>query len=771
MSYLKLDRTRIEYLGPSNIRGGVVISQVIDSYSRPEKPTLISSAEELDVYFGKSFTSREYFEELLSGNTTLLLTTPFKSSEEQPELDTSKYKEVYEISREGIDNEGNQVTVLIPITYTDQLPSTGEPNTKYYVSGEGEFYVYYLDEWVRVSDIPNKPSPDSNRDVLRLIDKNWGEENNLTWCWHNNSPKEILTIEEKESLLESIKDNNEEESYIGFTLDFSKINDNLKENPDSKWTYLVVPSSEDRKILFYIGEELSPNILNADESIEIPDTDLKSQIKIIKEVLEDNGWHCFNKDEEGLILGIYTRDILQDIQFYNIPGLNFYGDINITHDILSILSEEKKAIEFTSKIIGPNDEKINVEINKIKGKENWYRIIVSKYSHQEIYEGPINIEYDEDEGEFKSLEKMINHGSSLIQAKVYSDSLPEGSFILSRATQESNWTPEDYWRGLEKLREFNVSEDFFTVPEIDKFLINGVEQGNKWYSEYEKLLDYATEKNCQILISNYDYLFGCTSGMYVDDEPLQDLPEDPETNYMYFVKDDDWIKAMSWNGKSWITWGTSNPENLGRWMEIKETFSKSYTGNHIFNYTGDTSNRLVYFYKNIGLFGLHRPSWYVFLRGLIYGVYSMEISDIDYSSPAEFYTEDEKLGESLEKYKSNFLSYNGHVYYYRRFFSHPGDWKYETSILERFCLDKVSNTITRDFPYYLGRETSGEIINGLKKIIDGLKFQYPIIYSLDIDKFEEDQYEQSVSVYLILGIRETLDKDVKLSVTLNFNFI
>lgn len=772
MSYLVLDRTKINYISPKTTRGGIILSQVVESEMGPETPVLVSSTSELDIYFGRSFEEREYYEELLSGDVTLLLTTPFKPENiELPVINTSEYKVVSTVLSEGIE---------VSLQYSDQLPEVGEKETKYYVSSEDEYYIYE-GEWIKVSEVPTEitPGATSNRDTLRLVSKGWGEDNGVTWCWPKYSTRdwtpeysEILSKETTESLLGSLKDRkpSDPEKYIGFTLDFSGVKGVIEGE-----FYLVIPTPSDRNLQFYFGSPLGPDVLMS-KNIKVEGQDLGDQINFIIKELGDTGWICTPADDSKLVWDIYNKDLFTDLEFYNIPGLKFYGNAIKTHNILSILSEDHKRLEFFSKTLGKGDEDIKVEISEVKGKTEWYRVVISRYDVQEIYEGPLYLEVDEETNIFTSIEKTINRNSSLVSVRVYdsfvsssvkhrysksnpSHGLPTGTFTLSRALPQSSWTPEDYWRGLERLEEFNVSEDFMMIPRVENYLKTGVKIGESWYSEYKDLLSYASSKNCQILISNHPYLFGCITH---DDfeSPTIERPDFPMKKHLYLIGG---TSAEIWDGEKWTV---ISKEGSDRWYEIQETLSDNYTGNQIFNLL-DPDNRLVYFYQDMTYRGWSRPAWYIFLRGILSGVYSMTTDDIIYSSPAEYYTEEERPGKNLEDCKSNFLSDNGHIYYYRKFFSQPDD---TNTILARFCLDKVSNTVSRDFPAYLSKETTGEILTGLRGILSGLKSRYPIIYSLSLDHIEEDPYDQKLSVYLSLGIREMLDKDVKLSVTLNFNF-
>lgn len=784
MSYIKLDRTSIKYQSQVVTRGGLIVSQIIESKISPGIPTLISSEEELELYFGKSFPQREYFSQLISENMTLHLVTPIKEDEKEvPIIDTSGYTIITTVK----DKDGD---LEIPLRYSDQLPEIGEPGVKYYVSEESEYYVYLkVDDdffgWTSISKIPKKEmNRYSKRDNLRLVNSGWSKENSVSWCWMDPEGGNPEYNPDTESILHSIKTSGEED-HLGFILDFSGVGERIRKVEDSEWTYLIfpVPVSLGGRIQFYMGSPLNPDIINTKEEnrYQIPDLPLEEQISFIIEILRKYEWSCIPKTGEGLTWELYNIDLLPDLGFYNIPGLVFSESRDVTHNVLSMITEGEKRVEFFSKTLG-SEEDIKISISKLPGKTEYYRVIVSRYSMQEVFEGPLYLEYSEDYEQYLSLEKIINIGSSLITIKVYrnrgdgtpylsineGDGLPEGDYTLSRATPIGNWSPDDYWRGLEALSESDISEEFLFIPEMEKFLKVGVEGGKTWYSEYENLLEYASKKNCQVLITNGEYKFGCTSGMDPSklDEALPERPESPDRDFMYLIKDGDWINCESWDGENWRVWGTTNPDNLGRWPEIKETFSDSYTGNHIFNYTKDLDNRLVYFFRDMTYSGWSRPGWHIFLESIASGNYLLEVDDIIYDSPAKFYTEEEN---NLESYKSNYLSDNGHIFYYRKLFSHPGDWKYNTSILGRCCIDIVSNTLSREMRAYLDLDTIGEITKGFQELISGIKKKYPIIYSLYIDHIEENYNTQSISVYLMLGIRETLDKDVKLSVTLNFN--
>ena len=782
MSYLKLDRTNINY-GVEADSKFLYLSEVIDSDCSYVTPKLIISSEELDIYFGNSFTQRDYYNELLHYGVSLLLYRPIKKETKNEELDLSEYQEIIDYS-EGNPKEKDYI-------FYDNLPDGGVPEDydpgkyKFYVSTEDAYYIWYEGEYIKPENVPTESisSSELNRDTLRLIDYEFSGNGKFSYChpkYRNRSHTPVYTEDISEfskSLTQSIYSHGvfDETRTVAFTLDFSKV----KEFRESD--YIVFPLSSGypySRVQFYFGDQppLGADIISGAYSHKVHGDTLEDKISWVITSLgksKDDGGFGYKIIKEGeKKYTIYSSDLLQDQHFYTPQGLVFERNDEVTQNIYSILSEDHKRLEVFSKTIGPGDENIKIKIEKLSGdfKEH-YRFTISRYTYVEIFEGPLYIENDPETETFTSLEKIINQGSKLVEIKFYNqgrsvddsnDGLIPGEYELSRAKSEKDYSPEDYWRALEKIKEFNLSEDFLLVPEIEKYEIIGASSDTSWISEYTRFLEYAEEKNCQVLFSNHTWNYGCSELQILSEEP-----QNPSEDIMYGVKvDENTIIYKTYSQENGWKIYNSDPDHKYQVHEIEETFGDGYTGNHIFNYTKDTSNRLVYFYQDLSFYGYSRPAYYIFLKGIISGKYSEEVDNIEYAPPVDPYEEE---NSNLQKWKSNFLSCNNHIFYYKEFFNHPGDWKYETTILTRFCIDKVSNTVSRELPQYLGAETSGEILKGLQGILDGLRLKFPIIYSLDIDYIEEDQENQVLSVYLDLEVKELLEHDIKLSVTLNFN--
>lgn len=792
MSYLKLDKTNIVYVQNEN-PATLIISEVVDSSCGPIKPTLIKNINELEINFGTSYPNHEYHKELLSKGSYLLLWRPIQEEIGKPELkDEGAYG------------------------WFDRLPIPGKEWSKYYVVEEKKTYVWCVDQYIPEDLIPTEEysSSTDNRDTLRLIEK--GVWPKFTHC-HPKYTGDYTGIEKekweelKDSLINSIGsygvDN--EDYTIGFIMDFRNV-DIDKIDRDNH--YIVFPMARTGKsdynrleICFKSNPPLGSDIIKGNYYKEVKFNSKEELVNGIVETLRTDpdpnlnivgAGYVVEPIIEGEVYRIFSSDLLQDQHFYNVPGFILETDFETTQNILSVISEERRRMEFYSKTIGPGDENIKVEIEKLNKKyTERYRIVISRYDYSEIFEGPLYLEQDPDTLEFTSLEKMINEGSKLVEVRVYNegrdrnnekDGLGEGTYYLKRSVKEI-YDPDSYWRALEGIRDTGICEDFLLIPKIESYERIGASSDISWIKEYELLLDYANEKNCQVLISNHPHTFGCDRLEMVDE-----WPEKPEEGVMYGVatyktiiesvkmKNEetgeietveeektviDYVDYIDWTGKHY----NSDDKKVNFVYEILETFNSNriYDTNHIFNYTEDKQNRLVYFYRDMTIYGQSRPAYYVLLDGILTGTYTEEIDTILYQSPVSPYDEDERKGINLWDKKSNFLSCNDHIFYYRQLFNHTNkDWDYEFSVLTRFCMDKVTNTVSRELPFCLGASTSGEIITGINNIISYLKQTYPIIYSLEISQIIENA--NSLDVYLDLGIKEILDHDVNLTLTLNF---
>ena len=67
--YLRLGTTNIKYSTEQD--DFTVFSEVVDSKMSYEKPILVRTPDELDIWFGSDFPGKDYYDELLESGVTL----------------------------------------------------------------------------------------------------------------------------------------------------------------------------------------------------------------------------------------------------------------------------------------------------------------------------------------------------------------------------------------------------------------------------------------------------------------------------------------------------------------------------------------------------------------------------------------------------------------------------------------------------------------------------------------------------------------------------
>lgn len=143
--YIKVGKTNIKY--SSDVDDYMIFSEVPDSQLSYEKPILVRTEDELDIWFGRDFKSRDYFDELLKSGVTLYLYKPIQPN------NTHDVDEYIDLS----------TYYTFPEIFLD-LPSSGEFGYAYYlktVDQEKHYYRFALNSgtnrytWMPVDDIRN----------------------------------------------------------------------------------------------------------------------------------------------------------------------------------------------------------------------------------------------------------------------------------------------------------------------------------------------------------------------------------------------------------------------------------------------------------------------------------------------------------------------------------------------------------------------------------------------------------------------------------------
>lgn len=782
MPYLQLRNSSLSYQYVS--RGDrLIVSGIVDSGCSYESPILIRTKKELDIYFGRNFPERAYFNELLEDGVSLLLFKPTSSIKKVTAEDIKIPVE------KATDKEGKDFLCA------DEFPKVGDKDLLYVDSFTGEEYIWYedLSEYVKVKDLPQNLDilenleSWNNRDTLRICDKRLnlsGDPENefipvVCYPRYQSEYPVKLNEESKNQLPENLvvgKNHFQEiidnERGFAFSFDFTNI-DFFREKEEADYICLLKPSDlgvnfDEERILIWFNSgsdriPLGSDIVKLDHVFEVSLSDFKDNddlIEEVKKILKENSFEVVENIDKNNFTIYSEVDSIRNSVFSNILGLRISLNQTLTHDILSQGTEDFKRIEFYSKTVGPNDEPIKIKIDPVDYYSHKYRITISRFNYTEYYTLNLFDEPDRD-GNIQSLDGIINKSSKLVRCHVFREKsdgtkwtsgdkecgLPTGEWILGRAYYE-NPTPEMYWNSLKYLKDIEeLKEDFLCIPEIELYLRKDKKDYEKlgYFLEYEDLLDYASTKNCQVLIGNLNY------GLH---EGLPGINEDPQERMIYELSDKTY--KIFWRGEY-------------RDLDISEDSLILKWGNSfVYNYNRDYDNRLVYFFRDFSLSGLYpRPAYYVFLKGILSDKYSVSLDNISYQSPIKNAYLEESFEKAFMVKKTNYMVFNDHEYYYKNFQNHPGNGIYMTTILTRFALGKVSRQLMNNKWKLLGKTSVGEIKNSVSEILNHLTSGFDLYKNISIIDFSVNQVEHSVTIRLNVYLRELVDKPISLDVELN----
>ena len=635
-------------------------------------------------------------------------------------------------------------------------------------------------------------------------------KNNLISCHPRYKTDNLVNYDRGLSLVQHFYENPDYfedltngDRTLAFSLNFSKTLKNISPKEAlfyektingekalfGRYLGIPIPGKSNKTLLIYFKDisvitntEIGLDIIRSEDRREIEISESSTWESIIfgdennsiQKILSEYNYSFRKIDEESTNFGLLIYSLLGTVPgvgFTNISELDIIQNQIITQDILSYETEELKRIEFYSKTLGPNDDNIKVKIEPINYYIDRYRITISRFSYSEVYDLNLYDTPDRD-GLIESLDNIITRKSRLVRCKLFKEKpdgtlwkegdpegkLPIGEWELKRSYVEDTTNPETYWTALMHMTENTVNEDFFCVPEIERFLRNdGSYDCNilGYFKEYEEILDYCKTKKCQALIGNLDFLVS-------DNFPgINESPKD-RTIYRTRVNDisekvPEYSYQVFWNGEY-------------KELSLKDTSPiLSWQNTFIYNYNLDDDNYLVYFFRGMSIYGvISRPAYYIFLNGILTGNYSSSRDDISYSTPIENSYVEEDIEKNFQIKKTNYLVSNNQVYFYKNYQNHPGTGIYNSTILTRFALSKVSRTLENNKRIILGKQTMGDIRRSIDKLLLELKTTYPIYQNILLSDYGINHLEHSIVIRLSIYIRELLDKPISLDIELNY---
>lgn len=781
--YIKLNTIRLQYT--KEVNDIFILAEVPDSTMSYEKPVIVRTVDELESWFGKWFTSYDYFVELLERNISLYLYKPISPDKIKDEqyIDLSTYTmdpQIYP-TKESLPFIGDLSTkywvgglyvdwdnLVWDGDEVDNLPQNPNPGTKYlmndvwytYVNKQwissrdsiGCFYIWLWDSWVSEKDLPQNTEVTSisqeNRDTLLLARP--GYTYSITHCHPEYHESRLgvfsgdydgpaINITAPIDLGDSI-----ESTYV-YKLRFQG------SLPD--YFYLVLPDP--------IHQDLYYLVYNGDDSIEekVPISFIPNRDSYGRETRKKIGTNWDWDDVKNYITSFYpptniidngdelilysTRAIPVD-DYYDFPGLTVSTSFRDSQNLLTTnLGEQFWNVEVWSKTIGRadpdyEDDLITLQIEELKTGEE-YRFTVSRLSYSEIFEGKLHPEKGEER-----LDYIISRDSKLVHVRFdnITEGLRTGTWKLRGATAES-YNPEMYWRGLEAMfTTDSIHPDYILVPKKENWTSD---ISNPDY--LEKFLSLCTSYSCQALIQN-------------------NLPK-------YIIKEVSVLPDPSEELEDYILWTTGDGHywRKGEAGLIEETDrvtieTSQNLGDFIYNLQGDQDNRLVYFFQEMTVYGRQRPGYYLYLLGLFNDVYSASSSVINYNNFVDNPYVDEEFEETLKRYKSNYLVGNNQIFYYK---DYQNGNPYTSTGWMRFAIGKITRELQRNRSAYLGKRNSVEIERGIREVLNNIVRRFSIIDQIEILNFQVSNSENRINLHLETKVKDLVDNNIGLDITINYN--
>lgn len=583
--------------------------------------------------------------------------------------------------------------------------------------------------------------------------------------------------------------------------------------------FVIIDPNTGKNHLFYNGDlslvpEEIQDFCEIDSTSQLYPRNVKVQDFIIELRARFIGLGYVIEDIGEFEFRAYSSKPVKVTYFNNLPGLIYRPEIKKSYNIISkkAINEGSNVIEFWSKTIGGVDhdeDRIKVNIEKVEIEEDnstgidtdpYYRITISKYDYSETFEAPTRSVED---NTVERLDYVISKKSKLVYCSIKQPgkTIKEGDYVLRGGIDETKkveWNETSWKKSLSIL--FNgqvdpVYPDFFLIENINKYG-NNVNITDKYYTYYGKMLEYAKEFNCQFLIQNNDTSIDSNICLlyYEDFDPntpegiakinqgiipattlleafryYKDHQEESMDNNCYYtvISDVDGITMYYINGRE-ITGEQqldSDPEL------IRYTLLTTSGNDFIFNYTKDTENRLVYFYKSMLVDGYYRPGYYLFLNGILSNKFSISTNRIIYQDPVE--NDEDVYAESgtklfLENYKSNYMINNNLVYFYKEY-QNGKNPKPTTSILLRFIAGKIQRELQKNRWKYLGEKNMSKIQDNIESILNKIQESYKIVNYLELIKFIPDMSKNKLDIEMNVHMDDLVDKDITLDVTIDYS--
>ena len=821
--YIKLNTIRLQYT--KEVNDIFILAEVPDSTMSYEKPVVVRTVDELESWFGKWFTSYDYFVELLERNISLYLYKPISPDKikDSQYIDLSTYTMASEIypTKESLPLIGDPSTKywvgglyvdwdnLVDGGEVDNLPQNPNPGTKYLMNdvwytcvnrqwissrdSVGCFYIWLWDSWVSEKDLPQNTEVTSisqeNRDTLLLSIPSY--EYTTTHCHpeyhesrlgvfsgHYNVP--VFNPTEPIDLGENI-----ESTYV-YNLSTPNI---LLPN----YYYLVLPDPVYPDIYFLIYNDADWDNLDYGGEVEDlpqePDRTKKYMYNGSYWAFYGSSWLCEDDRVENKVpisfIPINDQHERTLRKFVNTTWEDVKNVISTFYPSENVIDAGGEEIILYSTHAVPVDDYYDFPdltvSTSFRDSQNFITTnLGEQFWNVEVWSktiGRADPDYEDDLitlqiEELKPGEEYRFTVSRLSYSEIFEGKLHPGKgeerldYIISRDSKLVHVRFDNITDGL-RTGTWRLRGATAESYNPDMYW-RGLEAMFTTDSIHPDYILVPKKENWTSDISNPDYLEKflsvCTS------YSCQALIQNNLSEYM--VKEvsvkPKWSKELE-DYILWLVgghyWRKGEAELIEETDRITIETSQNL-GDFIYNLQGDQDNRLVYFYQGMTVYGRRRPGYYLYLLGLFNDIYSASSSVINYNSFVNNPYVDEEFEETLKRYKSNYLVGNNQIFYYK---DYQNGNPYTSTGWMRFAIGKITRELQRNRSAYLGKRNSVEIERGIKEVLNNIVRRFSIIDQIEILNFQVSNSENRINLHLETKVKDLVDNNIGLDITINYN--
>lgn len=808
-----------------------ILSEVVDSGLSYESPVLVRTIDELNIWFGKNFSSYDYCKELISEGATLYLYKPISPvGTHSKYVDLAQYvtsPTIYanekQLPETGIVWEKVSEAAVIE-QVVSELPTKPVDNGVYKVGDDlfkyiptkyqvgNDWWIWYFDdeldgEWLSESFLPQNMTNDSksltNRDVIEITRPDYS---GVSFFYPEFDLEYGPGVYSKTTY--PIKYNNESYNLDKILKNYSSTVFKITSTSDTlSRGYIVVQGINTKPILAWVGTDTDVykdiEIINSgNKYFDSDDIRHISTLQDLFDIYVELNYSCeFNNSK---CFSAYSSKEIRFTNLCTIPELTITSDFRAIQNIIALgVPDQFKSIKIWSKTIGRSFENydqdyIKIKIEKVPNVKYIYRFTITRFDYDEIFEGTIKPGVNEERLDYVITResKLINvHFSNLVFQGFTLDEYPtyDNNHYVKLVDSESNYS----WDDSMKINAFgsvyvpagnSTSGNTYTLSNCigirtGEYVLRGGEIEEVNTDFYWKSL------NTLFSLSNDniypDFFLVPDKSKYIKslgksnfyDEYLDFLYISNYFNCQFLIQNDGTDYTISEvSALPSVDLADKNTiyyyNKIYYWLKNNTFVPADREFIEIANYGTDA----VWNYtldKDNRLVYFYKPMTYNYKERPAYYIFLEGIFRNIFSLTSRDINYEAPISYK-DVYYENFLSAKksnflmyNNQMYYYK--SYQNGKNFNTSIWMRFILGKIFRQLEKNRWDYLAQRSISTVRSRIQNTLNQIVSSYSIVDSINIDNVSEDLTNYSIELSLSTRLKDLVNNNISLDITINYN--